>query len=66
MYKRFYSFLETQNCFYPAQFSFRLNVSTNNELMSITENIQTQLDGGNYCAGFFVDLKKPLNGSALA
>ena len=27
---------------------------------------QTQLDGGNYCAGFFVDLKKPLNGSALA
>ena len=58
MHKRLYSFLETQNCFYPAQFGFRLNVSTNNALMSITENIQTQLDEGKYCAGVFVDLKK--------
>ena len=37
-HKRLYSFLEKQNCFYPAQFAFRLNVSTNNGLMSITEN----------------------------
>ena len=29
-------------------------------LMSITENIHTQVDKGNYCAGVFVDLKKPL------
>ena len=58
MHKRLYSFLETQNCFYPAQFGFRLNVSTNNALMSIIENIQTQLDEGKYCAGVFVDLKK--------
>ena len=58
MHKRLYSFLETQNCFYPAQFGFQLNVSTNNALMSITENIQTQLDEGKYCAGVFVDLKK--------
>ena len=58
MHKRLHSFLETQNCFYPAQFGFRLNVSTNNALMSITENIQTQLDEGKYCAGVFVDLKK--------
>ena len=58
MHKRLYSFLETQNCFYPAQFGFRLNVSTNNALMSITENIQTQLDEGKYCAGVFVDFKK--------
>ena len=34
MYKRLYSFLETQNCFYPAQFGFRLNAPTNNALMS--------------------------------
>ena len=34
MHKRLYSFLETQNCFYPAQFGFQLNVSTNNTLMS--------------------------------
>ena len=58
LHKCLYSFLETQNCFYPAQFGFRLNVSTNNALMSITENIQTQLDEGKYCAGVFVDLKK--------
>ena len=48
MHKRLHSFLETQNCFYPAQFGFQLNMSTNNTLMSITENIQTQI------------LKKPL------
>ena len=60
MHKRLYSFLETQNCFYPAQFGFRLNVSTNNALMSITENIQKQLDERKYCAGVFVDLKKLL------
>ena len=29
MHKRLYSFLETQNCFYPAHFGFRLNVSAN-------------------------------------
>ena len=58
MHKRLYSFLETQNCFYPAQFGFQLNVSTNNALMSIIENIQTQLDEGKYCTGVFVDLKK--------
>ena len=58
MHKHLHSFLETQNCFYPAQFGFRLNMSTNNALMSITENIHTQLDKGEYCARGFVDLKK--------
>ena len=58
MHKRLHSFLETQNCFYPSQFGFRLNMSTNNALMSITENIQAQLDKGKYRAGVFVDLKK--------
>ena len=51
-------FLETRNCYYPFQFGFRLNFSTNNALMSIAENIQTQLDDGKYSAGVFVDLKK--------
>ena len=58
MHKRLYSFLETQNCFYPAQFGFQLNVSTNNALMSIIVNIQIQLDDGKYCTGVFADLKK--------
>ena len=51
-------FLEIRNCYYPFQFGFKLNFSTNNALMSIVENIQTQLDDGKYSAGVFVDLKK--------
>ena len=58
MHKRVYSFLEQQNFFYNAQFGFRLSLSTNNALMSITENIQSQLDQNKFCTGVFVDLKK--------
>ena len=58
MRKRLHIFLETQNCFYPAQSGFRLYVATNNALMSITENIQTHLNEKKYCAGVFVDLRK--------
>ena len=57
MQKRLYNFLETENCFYPAQFGFQLNVSTNNALMSITETIQTQLDE-EILLIVFPDLKK--------
>ena len=48
-------FLETHNYYYPFQFGFRLNFSTNNALMSFAKNIQTQLDDGKYSAGIFVD-----------
>ena len=58
MHKRVYTFLEQKNCFYKAQFSFRLSLSTNNALVSITENIQSQLGQNKFCAGVFVDLKK--------
>ena len=58
MHRQVYSFLEQQNCFYNAQFGFRLSLSTNNALMSITENIQSQLDQNKFWAGVFVDLKK--------
>ena len=51
-------FLETCNCYYPFQFGFKLNFSTNNALMYIVENIQTQLDDGKYSAGVFIGLKK--------
>ena len=57
-HKRVYSFLEQQKHFHNAQFGFRLSLSTNNTLMSITENIQSQLDQNKFCAGLFVDLKK--------
>ena len=58
MQKQFYSFLEQQNCFYNTQFGFRPSLSTNNVLMSITENIQSPLDQNKFCARVFVDLKK--------
>ena len=58
MHQRLNNFLEQQKCFYPFQFGFRLNFSTNNALMSIVENIQNLLDKGEYAAGVFVDLKK--------
>ena len=54
MHKRLYSFLETKNCFFPTQFGFRLNLSTNNALMSMTENIQTQLDEKNIALEFLL------------
>ena len=41
-------FLETCNCYYLFQFGFRLNFSSNDALMSIIENIQTQFDDGKY------------------
>ena len=46
------------NCYDPFQFGFRSNYSTNSALMSIVENIQTQLDNGEFAAGVFVDLRK--------
>ena len=50
-------FLETRNCYYPFQFAFRLNFLTNNAVMGIAENAQTQLDDGKDLAGAFFDLK---------
>ena len=51
-------FLEWINCFYNLNFRFRINLSTNNALLSIIENIQTDLDNGNFSADVFIDLKK--------
>ena len=58
MHKRLYRFLEKNNCFYDIQFGFRLNVSTDNALLSIIENIQTHLDNREIVAGIYIDLKK--------
>ena len=51
-------FLEPRNSYYTFQLGLRLNFSTNNALISVVENIQTQLDDGKYSAGVFVDFKK--------
>ena len=57
MHQRLNKFLEENNCFYNLQFGLRLNLSTNNALLSIIENIQTDLDNGDFAAGVFIDLK---------
>ena len=58
MHQRLNKFLEETNCFYNLQFGFHLNLSTNNALLFIIENIQTDLDNGDFAAGVFIDLKK--------
>ena len=58
MHQRPNFFLEQYNCYYPFQFGFRLNYSTDSVRMSISENIQTLLDNGEFAAGVFVDLRK--------
>ena len=58
VHKRFYSFLEQQNYFYNTKFGFRLSLTTNNALISITKKIQSQLDQNKFCVGVFADLKK--------
>ena len=42
----------------PFSLVFALNTSTNNALMSITENIQTHLDKNELTARVFIDLRK--------
>ena len=46
-----HTFLVQQNRFYNAQFGFCLSISA---LMSITENIQSQLDQNKFCAGVLI------------
>ena len=58
MHQRLNKFLEEKNCFYNLQFGFRLNLSTNNALLSIIENILTDLDNGNFVVSVFIDFKK--------
>ena len=58
IYQRLNFFFEQYNCYYLFQFGFRLNCSTNSALMLIIENIQTQLNNGEFAAGVFEDLRK--------
>ena len=60
MHQRLNQFLEDNECFYPYQFGFRLNISTNNALLFISENIQTMLDDNEFAAGVFVDMKRSI------
>ena len=52
MYKRLYTFLNSNNIIYDIQFGFRQQYSTSHSLINIT------LDNGNVGRGVFVDLQK--------
>ena len=58
MYKRLYTFLNSNNIIYNLQFGFRQQYSTSHALVNITENIRKALDGGNIGCRIFVDLQK--------
>ena len=58
IYIRIYSYLTKNNLIYSKQFGFRSNYSTNHALTSITENILSLLDQGQYVCDIFVDLEK--------
>ena len=58
MFKRLYSYLDSTNIFYPLQFGFRQNHSTNHALISMTESIRNTIDYGKFGCGVFIDLKK--------
>ena len=58
MHQRLNQFLGDTECFCPHQFGFRLNISTNNPLIFIIENIQTRLYDNEFAAEVFVDIKK--------
>ena len=65
MHQRLNKFLEETNGFYNLKFGFRLNLSTNNVLLSIIGNIQTDLDNGDFTASVFIDLKRHLTQSIM-
>ena len=58
MYKRLYTFLNSNNIIYNFQFGFRQQYYISYALVNITENIRKALDDGNIGCGVFVDLQK--------
>ena len=65
MYKRLYTFLNSNNIIHNLQFGFRQQYSTSHALVNITENIRKALDGGNIGCGIFVDLQKAFDHQIL-
>ena len=61
IYKRMSEFLSKNNLIYSKQFGFRSNYSTNHALISLTENMNYNLDARRYTAGIFIDLQKAVD-----
>ena len=58
LYKRLYTFVNSNNIIYSLQFGFRQKYSTSHALINIIENIRKTLGEGNIGCGVFVDLQK--------
>ena len=58
MYSRIYEFLNKNNLIYNQQFGFRANHSTNHAIISLSEDIKSLLDTGQFVTGVFLDLKR--------
>ena len=58
MFNRLYKFLESSNCIYNLQFGFRQKHSTNDALLSMTQQINDTIDKGDIAVGVFVDFQK--------
>ena len=58
MYKRLYKFVEDNHIIYSQQFGFRKKISTTLALLSLTEEIQQEIDKGKFGGGIFIDFQK--------
>ena len=58
IYKRLYTFLNSNNIIYNFQFGFRQQYSTSHALINMTNNRRKALDSGNIGCEVFVDLQK--------
>ena len=55
MYSRTFKFFNDNNSIYPLQIGFRQKYFTKHALITLTENIKKNLDGGNIGCCIFVD-----------
>ena len=58
MYNRLVNYLDNLSIIYNNQFGFRSKHSTINELLLLTDKIQSAIDEGTYCCDIFLDLGK--------
>lgn len=58
MQKRLISFIERHEILYKFQFGFRSKHSTSHSLISLVNNIASDIDRGHIAAGIFIDLSK--------
>jgi len=58
MYNRIESFLNANSILYQHQYGFRKKYSTDHAILSIVEQIKTNLDNKTFSCGVFVDLEK--------